>query len=137
MFIVLILKLFRAGHVSGKVLIIDNLGSIKGTKVKAVKVHVTALPMKKYALRTSWYNVSNGRAQINESFKYKTYSVNNCVLRIRVYTRRRRSPRERAQCAGEFLLHAEDIEKVKGGITVWERLTQHRVDENGCDVNIN
>lgn len=115
---------YNKGFLAGKVIAIDGVPAA-GLKEVMVKVHITVLPVKKYALRSGWFKVNEGLAQIGAYFKFAlTGTAATSMLRLRVYASKKGSIAGRQKCLGQLVMHVDDVERSRGGITVWEKLVQ-------------
>lgn len=115
---------YTKGFLAGKVIAVDGVPAV-GLKEVMVKVHITVLPVKKYALRSGWFKVNEGLAQIGAYFKFAlTGTAATSMLRLRVYASKKGSIAGRQKCLGQLVMHVDDVERSRGGITVWEKLVQ-------------
>ena len=58
------------GYVAGNIMAISNLPKVQDGGPLLVKIHVKILPRGKYAVKTLWNKVVNGRADFNEVYTY-------------------------------------------------------------------
>jgi len=116
-------------YVAGKIIQLDGLNSLNDTSPLQVKIHVVVLPIRKYALKTNWYDIQGKLVRINEYFKFKfkvrpTESITR--FRLRAYGRKKTigSYIGRAKCMGECYINLSEVVNARGGLTVWRLLTQ-------------
>ena len=118
-------------HVAGKIIQCDGLTFFGNKKPTHVRVHVVVLPIKKYALKTSWYQVPNdtdGRVKIGEYFKFVFKlppSELKTILRVRLYGRKTKvGSLGRPSCMGECYVTLLEVINSKGGLTLWRALSR-------------
>jgi len=116
-------------HIAGKIIQVDGLRFNGGKKPSHVRVHVVVLPIKKYALKTSWYEInSQGKVKIAEYFKFVFKlppSELKTMLRVRLYGRKAKvGSLGRPSCMGECYITLLEIINSKGGITLWRSLSR-------------
>jgi len=116
-------------YVAGKIIQIDGLSFGKHSPPTHARVHVVVLPVKKYALKTNWYEIKDdGKVRIEEYFKYVFKlppSDTRTMFRIRVYGRKMKvGSLGKASCMGECYVNLMEIINSRGGLTVWRTLSR-------------
>lgn len=118
-------------HIAGKIIQCDGLTFFGNKKPTHVRVHAVVLPIKKYALKTSWYQIPNdgdGSVRIGEYFKFVFKlppSELKTMLRIRLYGRKAKvGSLGRPSCMGECYVTLLEIINSKGGLTLWRTLSR-------------
>ena len=90
------------------------------------RVHVTVLPMKKYALKTPWRKIrNNGTVNFNEYFKYEFHKPivqMKTAFRVRLYARKGIVARK--VCLGETCVPLVELKGDEGG-SGWKNLGLH------------
>ena len=115
-------------YVAGKIIEVDGLTFVDKNAPVQVKVHVVVLPIKKYAIKTNWYDIQHSKVRINEYFKFKFKSPpseSKTMFRMRAYGRKiNRGVFGRDRCLGECFINLNEIVIARGGLTVWRSLTR-------------
>lgn len=115
-------------YVAGKIIQIDGLTFTDHDAPLQVKVHVVVLPIKKYAIKTHWYDIRNSRSRIDEYFKFKFKlppAEHRVMFRFRVYGRKQSlGVFGRPRCVGECYISLTEIISARGGLTIWRGLTR-------------
>lgn len=115
-------------YVAGKIIQVEGLTFGKHAPPTHARIHVVVLPVKKYALKTNWYEISNDKVRIEEYFKYVFKlppSDTRTMFRIRVYGRKMKvGTLGKASCMGECYINLMEIINSRGGLTVWRTLSR-------------
>lgn len=116
-------------YVAGKIIQMEGLSFNEGGKAPfQVKVHVVVLPIKKYALKTNWYDIKKAKSKIDEYFKFKFKqppSEGKTMFRFRMYGRKMNfGVFGRERCFGECYVNLREIVTSRGGLTIWRPITR-------------
>lgn len=116
-------------YVAGKVIQADGLKFESANHPTHVRVHVVVLPIKKYALKTNWYEIPTaGKVRIDEYFKFVFKlppSELKTMFRLRLYGRKvKMGSLGRAMCIGECYITLLEIINARGGLTLWRTLSR-------------
>lgn len=116
-------------YVAGKVIQVTGLSFEEKYSPLHIRVHVVVFPVKKYAIKTNWYEIrKDGKIKMDEYFKFvfkQIPSDKRGRIRIRAYVQSTAlGMLGKPECIGESYVNLIEILTAGGGKTIWRPLSR-------------